>query len=164
MRGSGTLSVRSLKDKWNHLKELVKNPLDTFTKYQMDLDKQNGQNATLDYLIAQGVKNPFSSSMSSDDTLRQEMLDTHDSSFWEVNIPALLYSYVAQEERTKQFNNSLVLIQSILFHTRALSINANNKAYLNWFEKEVGKYLKVNIFRESILEDTSKRYFQQLIL
>ena len=159
MRGSGTLSVRSLKDKWNHLKELVKNPLDTFTKYQMDLDKQNGQNATLDYLMAQGVKNPFSSSMSSDDTLRQEMLDTHDSSFWEVNIPALLYSYVAQEERTKQFNNSLVLIQSILFHTRALSINANNKAYLNWFEKEVGKYLKVNIFRESILEDTSKKIF-----
>jgi hypothetical protein len=67
----------------------------------MDVDKQEGHNATLDYLISQGVKNPFSSSMSSDDTIRQEMLDTHDHSFWEINIPALLYSYVNQEERTK---------------------------------------------------------------
>lgn len=159
MRSSGGVSKRSLKNKWEHLKELVKNPLDAYTKYQMDMDKQSGQNASLDYLMAQGVKNPFASSMSSDETIRQEMLDTHDSSFWEVNIPALLYSYVNQEERTKQFNNSLVLIQSILFHTRALSINANNKAYLNWFEKEIGKYLKVNVFRESILEDTSKKVF-----
>lgn len=159
MKGSGTMSKRSLKNKWEHLKELVKNPLDAYTKYQMDMDKQSGQNASLDYLMAQGVKNPFASSMSSDETIRQEMLDTHDLSFWEVNIPALLYSYVNQEERTKQFNNSLVLIQSILFHTRALSINANNKAYLNWFEKEIGKYLKVNVFRESILEDTSKKVF-----
>jgi hypothetical protein len=53
-----------------------------------------------------------------------------------------------------------VLINSILFHARALSINANNKQYLNWFEKEITKYLKVNVFRESILEDTSKKIFE----
>ena len=160
MKGSRSVSSRSLKQKFEHLKDIVKNPLDSFNKYQMDVDKQEGHNATLDYLISQGVKNPFSSSMSSDDTIRQEMLDTHDHSFWEINIPALLYSYVNQEERTKQFNNSLVLINSILFHARALSINANNKQYLNWFEKEITKYLKVNVFRESILEDTSKKIFE----
>lgn len=106
-----------------------------------------------------GVTNPFASSMSSDKNVRQEILNQHTNDYWETNIPALLYSYINANILTQEFNKSLILIKSVMFQAKMLALNSGNFKYLEWFQKEADKYLTVNVFNDTILEETSKKFF-----
>lgn len=160
MRASSTLSFSSLKNDLIQLKEtaqgLVSADNNIFARWQQTLDKE-GVSRSMRDRYEEGVINPFYASMTKDDNARQEALNTHPNSYWETNIPAILYSYINQNILTQEFNKSLILIKSVLFQAKMLALNANNQQYLNWLQNEADKYLTVNVFKDSILEESSKK-------
>lgn len=161
-RASPTLSVKSLKNGVNQffdtIKGLASKEDNVFAKWQQTLDKE-GANVSMRDRFENGVTNPFASSMSSDKNVRQEILNQHTNDYWETNIPALLYSYINANILTQEFNKSLILIKSVMFQAKMLALNSGNLKYLEWFQKEADKYLTVNVFNDTILEDTSKKFF-----
>lgn len=161
-RASPTLSVKSLKNGVNQffdtIKGLASKEDNVFAKWQQTLDKE-GANVSMRDRFETGVTNPFASSMSSDKNVRQEILNQHTNDYWETNIPALLYSYINANILTQEFNKSLILIKSVMFQAKMLALNSGNLKYLEWFQKEADKYLTVNVFNDTILEDTSKKFF-----
>ena len=46
-----------------------------------------------------------------------------------------------------------------MFQAKMLALNSGNFKYLEWFQKEADKYLTVNVFNDTILEETSKKFF-----
>lgn len=161
-RASPTLSVQSLKNGVNQffdtIKGLTSKEDNVFAKWQQTLDKE-GANVSMRDRFENGVTNPFASSMSSDKNVRQEILNQHTNDYWETNIPALLYSYINANILTQEFNKSLILIKSVMFQAKMLALNSGNFKYLEWFQKEADKYLTVNVFNDTILEETSKKFF-----
>lgn len=161
-RASPTLSVKSLKNGINQffdtIKGLTSKEDNVFAKWQQTLDKE-GSNVSMRDRFENGVTNPFASNMSSDKNVRQEILNQHTNDYWETNIPALLYSYINANILTQEFNKSLILIKSVMFQAKMLALNSGNLKYLEWFQKEADKYLTVNVFNDTILEDTSKKFF-----
>ncbi len=161
-RASNTLSVQSMKNGVNQFFDTIKGLFskedNVFAKWQQTLDKE-GANLSMRDRFENGVTNPFASSMSSDKNVRQEILNQHTSDYWETNIPALLYAYINSNILTQEFNKSLILIKSVMFQAKMLALNAGNLKYLEWFQKEADKYLTVNVFNDTILEDTSKKFF-----
>lgn len=161
-RASSTLSVKSLKNGVNQFFDTIKGFTskedNVFAKWQQTLDKE-GANLSMRDRFENGVTNPFASSMSSDKNVRQEILNQHTNDYWETNIPALLYSYINSNVLTQEFNKSLILVKAVMFQAKMLALNAGNLKYLEWFQKEADKYLTVNVFNDTILEDTSKKFF-----
>lgn len=131
---------------------------EVFARWQQTLDKE-GYSTSMKERLARGVVNPFYANMKGDKNLRDEILQNHPAEYWEMNIPAILYNYINANIMTQEFNKTLILTKSIMWQAKIMAIDAGNYKYLEWLQKQADKYLTVNVFHDSILEDTSKKIF-----
>lgn len=146
----------SLKDSVSKFKEAILNPKEKL-KEIFDTSKI-GNEYDNDMSRDFSLINPFLESESTY-AKRLELINSHDDNFYETNVKNLLIKFAYENIRTKEMNTMIVLDKSILFNIKMLGINANNSKYTTQLLNLVEKFMKVNIFDESLLEPTSKKIF-----
>ena len=119
-------------------------------------DKDSFYNMTL--------KNPFSLSMptsaaniNSTIKSRKNMLDKYGKGFFETNVESLLVDFLAKHISTTQYNKLLVASKALLLELHLTGNYNGNKDTVDKEIKYIQDYLKVNVFKTSIMTPAEKK-------
>lgn len=132
---------------------LLKNPKqaieelnDIFNKDERDLLTQS--------IEAKQLQNKFSIGEGSG---RQNYIAEHGIDYFETNLETLLTDFIERDIETKEYNKALVIIKGVLFQLDLLGENPNQKGVVEQTKQIIEDFVNVNIFRESIMDETSQK-------
>lgn len=106
-----------------------------------------------DGLISFKFKDPFSRDYKS----RQKYIENQGIDYFESNVENLLIDRMYQSINTEKINEALTVAKSFLLQLKLLGDNEYTRKIINQETKYIEDYLKINVFKKSIMEPTSQK-------
>ena len=82
-------------------------------------------------------------------------INSQESGYFETNVKNILVKFAFENIKTKELNTMLILDKTMMFNIKMLGINSNNTKYTKQLTELIEKFMKVNIYDESLLEPTA---------
>ncbi len=116
-----------------------------------------------DEFYSMHLKNPFSISMPTsasniNSTIknRKNLLDKYGKGFFETNVESLLVDFLAAQISTTQYNKLLVASKALMLELHLTGNFNGNKEIVDKEIKYIQDYLKINVFKTSIMSKPEK--------
>ena len=87
---------------------------------------------------------------------RANYIAEHGIEYFETNLESLLADFIERDIETNEFNKALITVKGVLFQLDLLGEHPNQKAVVEQTVKLIEDFINVNIFRSSIMDETSQ--------
>lgn len=160
-RQSGKAVVAKMKNFWRQVlnsKERFENQFNNTMVEEIELLSGEDQS-----VYQMSVRNPFDTNMYNSQNYpedvqkrRKEMLEKYGKHFFETNLENIVIDVLAKQISTTQFNKLLVATKALLLQLRMTGDYFGTNHVTNKTVKWIEDYLKINVFKTSIMSDTEK--------
>lgn len=147
------------KEFWKNKNEILKNQASEFLMpEELSMYEQAFDNLTIanPYMIGDGYPG-------SEDS-RKTLLGKYGTDYFETNIENLLADYIDKLVQLKEYKKTLITVRGILLQNALIGDIAgeSNKEGISQTEKMIKDYVKINFFKQSIMEPESIRMMSWL--
>lgn len=88
---------------------------------------------------------------------RSNYIAEHGENYFETNLETLLADFIERDIETREYNKALITTKGILAQLDLLGEHPNQKAIVEQTKKMIEDFVTVNVFRASIMEETSQK-------
>ena len=161
MRASKATSRQNItfNDTMEKFKNIILHPMQNLKGFVDNIENSNDYEtgrmsdfSLRNYFI--GTENSYSE--------RMAKINSNESGYYETNVKNILIKFAFENIKTRELNTMLILDKTLMFNIKMLGINSNNTKYTKQITELIEKFMKVNIYDESLLEPTTQKIFKYI--